>query len=104
MTQEQSGADEPLMLECTECKCKGKADTGEICLEGLCHEYCDRTNCECWMMPYCDECGEQHEWLCPLGLCEACCDMTPCGCLAMLARNGTQARMHGAGDSDLESE
>ena len=54
-------------------------------------------------MPYCDDCDEQHEWLCPLGRFEACCDMTPCGCLAMPARNETKARMHGTDDSDLES-
>ena len=105
-TQEQSQrwTDEPLILECTACKCKGETDTGEICLDGLCHECCDRLNCECWLMSYWDECGEQHEWMCPLWRCEACCDMSPYDCVAMLARNETQARMREVDDSDMEAE
>ena len=73
MTQEQSQGwmDEPLMLECIACRCTGEADTGEICPDGLCHECCDKLDCDCWMMPYCDDCDEQHDWLCPLGRCEA---------------------------------
>ena len=94
------------MLTCTGCGCKGEADTGEICPKGICIDCCTsaRLDCDCWEIPCCDECDEQHAWLCPLGRCEACCDMTPCGCLAILARNETQVRMHGADDSDLESE
>ena len=99
--------------ECDECGCSGE----EVCLEGLCHECCDRSRGTCLgsepEQEQCAECGDGQEecqqwapgdsehWLCSEGLCEPCCDMGGCGCMERGRREQVQMQMRAEQDNDM---
>ena len=96
---------------------EGGCSGEEMCLEGLCHECCDRSRCTCWesepeQEQYASVAAIRrsvsggHQKTVSTGCAQrdcvvSCCDMGGCGCLERGRREQVQIQMRAAQDNDM---